>query len=77
VRSTLPDAGRDVLHELAALRGVDGVETRGESVIVQAKDSDAVARFLLTRTHARDLEITAHGLEEAFLSLTDDEGEGR
>ena len=43
---------------------------------MQAEDSDAVARFLLTRTHATDLEITAHGLEEAFLSLTD-EGEER
>ena len=59
-----PRAGR--------LGGVDGVETRGESVIVHAKDSDAVARFLLTHTDARDLEITAHGLEEAFLSLTDE-----
>jgi ABC-2 type transport system ATP-binding protein len=76
LRATLPDAGPEVLHELAGLPGVDGVETRGESVIVQAKDSDAVARFLLTRTRARDLEITAHGLEEAFLSLTD-EGEER
>ena len=41
-------------------------------MIVNTKDSDAVARFLLTRTDARDLEITAHGLEEAFLSLTDE-----
>jgi ABC-2 type transport system ATP-binding protein len=77
VRATLPDAGHDVLHELTGLGGVDAVETRGESVIVQARDSDAVARFLLTRTQARDLEITAHGLEEAFLSLTDDEGDER
>jgi len=76
LRATLGDADREVLHELAGLRGVDSVETRGESVIVQAEDSDAVARFLLTRTPARDLEITAHGLEEAFLSLTD-EGEER
>ena len=37
---------------------------------MQAKDSDAVARYLLTETSARDLEITAKGLEEAFLSLT-------
>ena len=72
VRATLPDADQDLLHELASLGGVDGVETRGESLIVQAKDSDAVARFLLTRTGARDLEINARGLEEAFLSLTDE-----
>jgi ABC-2 type transport system ATP-binding protein len=37
---------------------------------VHASDSDAVARYLLTETDARDLEITAHGLEDAFLSLT-------
>jgi ABC-2 type transport system ATP-binding protein len=63
VRATLPDAHQDLLHELASLGGVDGVETRGESLIVQAKDSDAVARFLLTRTDAGDLEINARGLE--------------
>ena len=72
IRANLPDADATVLHELAGLGRVDGVETRGESVIVHAKDSDAVARFLLTRTDARDLEITAHGLEEAFLTLTDE-----
>jgi ABC-2 type transport system ATP-binding protein len=37
---------------------------------VHAKDSDAVARYLLTQTDARDLEIIARGLEDAFLSLT-------
>ena len=43
------------------LGGVDGVEVRGDQVYVHAKDSDAVARYLLTETDARDLEITAHG----------------
>ena len=45
---------------------------------MHAKDSDAVARYLLTETAARDLEITAHGLEDAFLSLTsgDDDAQG-
>jgi ABC-2 type transport system ATP-binding protein len=67
---------------LAALGGVDDVEVRGEQVYVRAKDSDAVARYLLNETDARDLEITAHGLEDAFLSLTghaddeQDENEG-
>jgi len=37
---------------------------------VHAQDSDLVARYLLTETDARDLEITTHGLEDAFLSLT-------
>jgi ABC-2 type transport system ATP-binding protein len=76
VRATLPDPDTAALTSLG---GVDDVEVRGESVIVHAKDSDAVARYLLTETTARDVEITAKGIEEAFLSLTahDDEGENR
>jgi ABC-2 type transport system ATP-binding protein len=49
---------------------VDTVEVRGEQIYVHAKDSDAVARYLLNETGARDLEIVARGLEDAFLSLT-------
>jgi len=32
-----------------------------------------VARYLLTATTARDVEIVAHNLEDAFLALTSDE----
>ena len=67
VRATLPDADA---HALSALGGVDSVEVRGEQVYVHAKDSDAVARYLLNETGARDLEIISRGLEDAFLSLT-------
>jgi ABC-2 type transport system ATP-binding protein len=67
VRATVSDLDTAAL---AALGGVDSVEVRGESVHVHTKDSDAVARYLLTQTTARDLEITAKGLEEAFLDLT-------
>src|SRR4051794_22255012 len=67
VRATLPDADT---HALSALAGVDTVEVRGDQVYVHAKDSDTVARYLLNDTHARDLEIVARGLEDAFLSLT-------
>ena len=70
VRATLPDADTD---RLSAIGGVEGVEVRGETVLVHAKDSDAVARYLLTETDARDLEITSKGLEDAFLSLTHEE----
>ena len=56
VRATLPDADTDAHRGLG---GVDGVEVRGETVLVHAKDSDAVARYLLTETDARDLEITS------------------
>jgi ABC-2 type transport system ATP-binding protein len=67
VRATLP--GPDTTR-LSMLEGVDNVEVRGDQVYVHAKDSDAVARYLLNETEAHDLEITAHGLEDAFLSLT-------
>src|SRR4051794_14108494 len=67
VRATLADAER---YCLAALPGVESVDIRGEAVYVHAKDTDAVARHLLTETPAHDLEITARGLEDAFLSLT-------
>ncbi len=64
---------------LARLDGVESVEVRGDTVLLHAKDTDAVARHLLTRTDARDLEITARGIEDAFLALTgdtDDDEEG-
>ncbi|WP_122818907.1 ABC transporter ATP-binding protein [Nocardioides pantholopis] len=54
----------------AALPGVEDVEIQGESVLLRATDSDGLARHLLTRTDARDLEITAQGLEDAFVALT-------
>jgi ABC-2 type transport system ATP-binding protein len=69
VRATLPDAD---LVALQALPGVESVEVRGDSVIVASRDSDSVARHLLTHTAARDLEITSRGLEDAFISLTAD-----
>jgi ABC-2 type transport system ATP-binding protein len=70
VRATLADASEDMLR---AIPGADSAEVRGETVLVHANDSDAVARYLLTNTAARDLEITARGIEEAFLALTGDE----
>ncbi|HEY1486673.1 MAG TPA: ABC transporter ATP-binding protein, partial [Micromonosporaceae bacterium] len=73
VRATLPGADRAAL---SALTGVESVEVRGDSVIVRAKDSDEVARYLLNQTDARDLEITSHNLEDAFLALTADEPVG-
>jgi ABC-2 type transport system ATP-binding protein len=58
---------------LSALPGVRAVEIRGDRVLIQTMDSDAVARYLLTATPARDVEIASHNLEEAFLALTSDE----
>lgn len=67
VQATLPDAD---LTALAALPGVDSVEANGERVSVRTRDSDALARHLLSTTTARDLEITAQNLESVFLTLT-------
>ena len=69
VRASLPGADS---QRLSLLAGVESVDVRGDTVYVHAKDTDAVARYLLTETPAHDLEITARGLEDAFLSLTGD-----
>ena len=69
VRATLPGASE---AELAAIPGADSVELRGDTVLIHATDSDAVARYLLTSTPAKDLEIIARGIEDAFLALTSD-----
>jgi ABC-2 type transport system ATP-binding protein len=52
---------------------VRSVEIRGDHVIIQTTESDSVARHLLTATKARDVEIVAHNLEDAFLALTGDD----
>lgn len=70
VRATLSASDPALTSALSALGGVDSVEVRGDQFYVHTKDSDAVARYLLTHTEARDLEITAKGLEEAFINLT-------
>ncbi len=58
---------------LAAIAGVESAEVRGDTVYLHARDTDPVARHLLTRTPAKDLEITSRNLEEAFLTLTGEE----
>jgi len=73
VRATLPGATEALL---ANMPGAETVEVRGETVFVQSTDSDATARYLLTQTAARDLEITARGIEDAFIALTGDTESG-
>lgn len=70
IRATLPDAPLAVLQQLP---GVVQAEVRGDSVLLQCTDSDAVARYLLTHTNARDLEVVAQNLEAAFVALTSDD----
>jgi ABC-2 type transport system ATP-binding protein len=70
IRATLPGVDLDAL---ARLPGVNGAERRGEAVVLSCADSDAAIRALLeAHRDARDIEITAAGLEQAFLQLTGD-----
>jgi ABC-2 type transport system ATP-binding protein len=69
VRATLPGADEGSLAEIP---GAESVELRGDAVYIHASDSDSVARYLLNRTEAKDLEITARALEDAFIALTSD-----
>jgi ABC-2 type transport system ATP-binding protein len=76
IRATLPGAELADLTALAALSGVSGVDRRGEAVMLTCADSDQAIRALLAAyPHARDIEIIAAGLEEAFLTLTGDAAE--
>lgn len=69
VRATLRDPD---VQAITTVPGVDAVDVRGDSVIVHGSDSDAVARYLLNHTDARDLEVTSRNLEDAFMALTGD-----
>src|SRR3954454_3008427 len=72
VTATWEGIGTAEAVTLRPLPGVEDVELRGDTVLVRAEDSDAVARHLLTSTAAYDLQITSRGLEDAFLALTGD-----
>jgi ABC-2 type transport system ATP-binding protein len=73
IRATLPGVELDAL---AALAGVSSADRRGEAVVLTCADSDAAIRALLAAyPGARDIEIIAAGLEEAFLTLTADDAQ--
>jgi ABC-2 type transport system ATP-binding protein len=67
IRASLPGAD---LNGLAALPGVERVESRGDMVLLHCDDSDAALRALLNATPARDVEVTSRNLEDAFIALT-------
>ncbi|WEG08946.1 ABC transporter ATP-binding protein [Microbacterium horticulturae] len=67
VHATVPEVDAVAL---AALPGVTDVETQGERITARTTDSDAFARYLLTETGARDVEISSQNLESVFLALT-------
>lgn len=73
IRATLPGADLQALQQLP---GVSAAERRGEAVVLACSDSDIAIRALLAQyPDARDIEIAAAGLEQAFLQLTGD-GQG-
>ena len=56
---------------LAALPGVSGMRVEGSRIHLTCDDSDLAVRALLAARHAAaDLEIVAHGLEDAFVRIT-------
>nr|WP_156893101.1 ABC transporter ATP-binding protein [Actinokineospora enzanensis] len=60
-----------VVDDLRRLPGVREVDVRGERVELGCENSDAALRALLhTYPNVHDIEITALGLEDAFLALT-------
>ncbi|WP_346280032.1 ABC transporter ATP-binding protein [Pseudonocardia sp.] len=60
---------------LGALPGVTQVHVDGPRVRLDCSDSDAALRALVVGyPQARDIEVSAHGLEDAFVALTASEG---
>jgi ABC-2 type transport system ATP-binding protein len=71
IRTVVPGATEAAL---ALLPGATEVEVRASNATISTSDSDATLRALLaTYPQAHDIEVTAVGLEDAFLSLTSDE----
>lgn len=56
----------------ASLPGVSAAEPDGHRTVLRTGDSDVLARYLLSETAARDVEISPASLESAFLALTSD-----
>ncbi|WP_199750164.1 ABC transporter ATP-binding protein [Amycolatopsis sp. WAC 04169] len=68
IRAVVPGAAEPVI---AGLPAVTGFELRGGRAAISSSDSDVTLRALLAEIPgARDIEISAVGLEGAFLSLT-------
>jgi ABC-2 type transport system ATP-binding protein len=66
------------LASLLQIPGVTNAKQDREAVEIQAREAEPVVRALLDRDPSLSgLEITSAGLEEAFLALTQDNGENR
>ncbi len=66
--------GTDV-DTLQGLPGVTQVSAQGDRIRLSCTDSDEALRALLVaHPGAHDIEVTAHGLEDAFVALTGNAG---
>jgi ABC-2 type transport system ATP-binding protein len=73
VEESRADAAADAL---ATVTGIRTLERRGDRFTLVSDDSDTTLRELLTTVPtARDIEITAHNMDDAFLALTASSGE--
>ena len=63
----------DLARTVARYPELVDVSDRGGRVFLRTPDSDDLARYLLTETGARDVEITSHNLEDAFVALTSED----
>jgi len=78
VSFTVPTAPTEAaLTAFRALPGVTGVELALTRVRIATADSDATLRALLAAhpvaSHLRDIEVTSHSMDDAFLALTERE----
>lgn len=71
IRATFPGGLPDSLLS-TALPGVVHQEHSETSLLITTRNSDAVARYLLTETAARDITITGNSLEDSFLELSNE-----
>jgi ABC-2 type transport system ATP-binding protein len=56
--------------KVAKRQEVLSITEKGNRVTIHTQDSDSLAKFLLTETSAKDLEISSQSLESVFLKLT-------
>lgn len=69
VSATWPDTDIALVEAINGVSDVD-VDVHGDQIVIHTSDSDTVARELLTRTTAHDLDITSRGIGDAFVELT-------
>jgi ABC-2 type transport system ATP-binding protein len=72
-----PATQDDVAAAVRELPGVIEVTADAGRIGVRATDSDRVVRLLLTELGARDLEVAAGSLDDAFRAITQDQGVAR